>query len=60
MRVFFLFVLVLIMGFAHAQNISEGTGKVPFMFVQTAESGTFDVQPNGAGFKLTLRGVSPH
>lgn len=68
MRVIFLFVLILVMGLAHAQNqlstpivktSAPESGKVPFMFVQTAESGTFDVQPNGAGFKLTLRGVSP-
>jgi hypothetical protein len=33
--------------------------KVPFMFVQTAEGGSFEARPGGSGFKLTLRGVAP-
>jgi hypothetical protein len=33
--------------------------KVPFMFVQTAEGGTFEARPDRSGFRLTLRGVAP-
>lgn len=62
MKLYILLFVLLSVTIGYAQEMStnkpEDT-KVPFMFVQTAENGTFSAIPGKDSYKLVLKGVTP-